>query len=855
MPDSLLIGLSALQTHKRAMEVTSHNLANATTTGYSRQRTDLVAPTPEDNNPGQIGRGVEVEGIRRIIDSLTDERLRASTSEVSRLKTLSDTLKNVELSFNEPGDNGLSGVTNNLFNVLSDLSNNPESGALRSAAMQELQTWTSTVNDLSQRLTQMRDDIRKSVDDQVTGVNQLTEQIANLNQQIRRQTLSGNSPNDLLDSRDQMVNELSGYLDVNVRRNATDGSVTISAGGVQLVGSDSANKLTSQIRSSGGIAILTPNGGVLRPQGGSLSALNELDQDILPGLVGKLDTLTTTVAHRLNELHATATSQAMQVNSFQSSFTIPTANLQTNLDDAQLTQIDSDGPGIPDVFRPSFTDAAGNLTARNLTINERDTASGVANKYTLRYDPATGTGSRSLLDLVQAINSGSGGGFTVIPGNAIGIPDVQARAVAVDGGYQLQISASSGKTIDFSPALDQQPGSGDWSGPQVQVSSVTAIPASVGDRLQFEVEQVALGSPDLQIRITSRNPSDGTSVTHGIVALAAAPAVVSVPDIGGIGFGQLDIDLGAGAYRAGDRFVVELDNGGAVKMKGSASSGIYIQDPEVTAGDASFALRGRYTGALGLEPSGGSPPYTTWSMRVISTGTAAVGTIGAKISSVATDPQPPVVEFSYWSGASGSPTLETVRRTLDDKLPPGTPVQIADGVYAVFNAGSLSVSNPGEGVHFTVDAQPDQAELLSGLGIGGIFTGSTAANLQVDQRLVDDPTQLNVGLTRSEGDNSNVLRLMAARNEKLFGNGSFALDDTYNSILSDIGVRIQQSGRLNENQSNIQAALENQRQQVSGVNIDEEVGMLILQQQAYSAAARIITFARENIQTLLDLAR
>ncbi len=831
------------------MEVTSHNLANATTPGFSRQRAELVAPVPEDFNPGQIGRGVDVEGIRRIVDNLTDERLRSAASETSRLKTLSGNLKTIELVFNEPGENGLAGGTNRLFSVLGDLSNNPESSALRSAAVQELQTWTSTLNDLSTRLDNISQDVRATVDDQLRGVNQLSEQISNLNQQIRRQTLSGNSPNDLLDARDKLVEELSGYLDLNVRRNATDGSVMIDANGVQLVGTDSYNPLNANINADGSIHILTPNGGILKPQGGSISALDELQGSIIPGIVDALDTLAATVAKRLNTLHATATSQAMSADSFQASFTIPSANLQTNLDDPTIAQVNGKGAGVPALFAPSFSDAAGNAVARNLTINVRDTVTGEARKYTLRYDPLNSTGSRSLEDLVSAINSGSGGGFSVIPANGIGIPELRAKAVAVEGGWQFQLTAGTNQTIDFSPALDLKPANTQWSGPQVTVSTVTAIPAAVGDQIQFAVERVVPGGAALQLRLSTRNPSDGTVISLGTVALAGAPAVVAVPGVGGSG--QLNVSIAAGTYREGDRFVVGLNVAGAVLQKGSAVAGPYVQDNERVATDAGFAVRGRYTGGLTLanNPTG-TPPYTTWSMRVVT-----AGTIGAKASADPLAAQPPVVEFSYWNGTSTSPTQQTVRLTLNEKLPAGTPVQIADGVYAVFDSGTLTLTDPGEDATFTVDAQPDQAGLLSALGIGGMFTGSTAATLRVDQRLVDDPTQLNTGLTRAEGDNSNVQRLLAARSEKLFNSGVFTLDDTYNATLSDIGVRIQQAERLNENQTSIRAALENQRQQVSGVNIDEEVGQMILQQQAYTAAARVITFARENIQTLLDLVR
>jgi flagellar hook-associated protein FlgK len=641
------------------------------------------------------------------------------------------------------------------------------------------------------------------------------------------------------------MDELSGYLELRVQHNLDDGSVQVQAGGILIVGMDSANLLQAATRPDGGVMIISPNGGILRPQGGSIAALDELAEDIIPGVAAGLDGLVAGMVERLNALHATSTSQSMKATSFQADFTVPTAHLDTNLDDALLAQVDGKGAGIPPLFSPSFTDAAGNATTRNLTINVRDTVTGEARKYTLRYDPAQGNGTRTLSDLVSAINTGEGGGFQVIPADGLGVPGVNARAVAVEDGWQLQISADANLAIDFSPALDLQPGRRQWSGPDVAIDTVTAIPVAVGDRLQFEVVD---SGGSLSLEISTRNASNGASNVLGSIAASAA-GVFNLAGIGGTG--ELQITLGAGTFRAGDRFVVGLDNGGAVLQKGSSIAGTYTQPNERVATDANFSVRGRYTGSLPLlETGSATTPYSTWSMQVIT-----AGTIGAKASANPANPQPPVVEFSYWSGTAAAPLQQTVRRTLDQSLPAGTPVQIADGVFAVFEAGTLTATDPGEAATFTVDAEPDQAGLLSAFGIAGMFTGSTAASLRVSQRLVDDPTQLNTGLTRSEGDNSNVLRLLAAREEKLYNDGGFAFDDTYNAVLSEVGVRIRQAERLDENQTNIRAALENQRQQVSGVNIDEEVGLMILQQQAYTAAARIITFARENIDTLMELAR
>jgi flagellar hook-associated protein FlgK len=228
-------------------------------------------------------------------------------------------------------------------------------------------------------------------------------------------------------------------------------------------------------------------------------------------------------------------------------------------------------------------------------------------------------------------------------------------------------------------------------------------------------------------------------------------------------------------------------------------------------------------------------------MRVVTAGTVGAAT-GA-----------PLVEFTYYTGPADAPVAQTVQKVLDDTVPAGTPVAIADGVYAVFGAGTLSTA--GNQVSFTVDAKSDSdaARLLPALGIDGMLTGSTAATLQVATALKQDPTRLAVGATRAAGDNANVLDLAAVRQDKVFGDGSSTVDDFYQSTLTGLGARIQQTHNLSDNQDTLTTSLENQRQQVSGVSIDEEVSNLILEQQAYTAAARVITMTRENITTLMGM--
>lgn len=816
MPDALLIGLSGLQSHQRAIEVTSHNIANATTPGYTRQRADLAANTPELHALGQLGRGVTVEAIKRLANDLVIERLRQSQSEGARLDTLGETLQAAEAIFSEPGDAGLSAAISNLFASFEDLSNNPESTALRTSVVSQLGTFTATLNDLGDRLQRLRDDLRGSLEADVADVNRLTVQIADLNQEIRDLSVVGYNPNDLMDRRDQLINQLSQHLDLRVRHIPQDGAVMIDAGGILLVGRDYAEEISVGSQPDGSLTLLASNKTGINASGGGIGALLDLHQRIIPGLIDDMDTVTATLALELNARQSTGTNHAFFANAFTSQYAIEGALTATDLDSAEQVMGPTGTPGLPQAFLPSFTDSDGNAVARNLTINVYDPATGTAQKFTVRYDPATGGGVRSLDDLVSTINTGrstAAGGFTLYPSDAGGIPDVTARKVPIDGGYRLELSAANGKSLDFSTALDLVPTSGAWTGGATTVTGTDA--ALAGQRVTFTV----VGNT---LQASTRSAATGAPQSYGIPLVVGGAA-------GAIGSLALTLTPGATNYHDGESFSVDFDNNGTV-VGGSAT-----QTQEWTQGDASMTISGRYTGAMTFAPD------QQWSMRVI-TG----GTIGAATGA-------PLVEFTYFSGPADAPIEQQVQRVLDDDLPAGSLVQIADGVYAVFSGGTLST--PGNQVSFTIDAEPDQARLLPALGINTLFSGDTAATLTVSEAVKNDANRLGLASSRAEGDNSNLRNMSAVRQGRIFGDGSQAIDDFYHTTITGLGIRLADTKRLQDNQQALGTALENQRQQTSGVSIDEEVANLILMQQAYTASARIITTARENITTLLELVR
>ncbi len=829
MADSVLTGMSALSAQQRAMEVTSHNLANSTTPGYSRQRVDLQAAVPENSRPGQFGRGVDISAVRRMVDDLVDGRLRQAEGESGRLANLKQNLDVVQQAFNEPGENGLSALIGRVFASFEDLSNNPESVAIRATVTQELQTFTATTADLGKRLQAVRDDLGVSLDTDLIKVNDLTSSISSLNQQIRVQVNSGNNPNDLLDRRQQQLAELTSYIDVKVRVNAKDQSVQVDLGGRLLVSNDGAEVLSVKSAGGGNLAIVGAAGISYDITGGRIGATYDLHKTIVPKVIAQLDELASTMAHAMNAQHSTGTSNSYRANAFVGEYTVPASNTGVDLDSLSLVPTAAGQPGIPKAFLPDFTDGKGTLTSKNLTINVLNTATGVAQKYTLKWDPAVNAGSRSLDDLVSAINTGTGGGFTLFPPNSNGVAGVSAHKAQVDGGFRLELTAAGTSSIDFSPALDTQPTATAWTGTGTVTVSGTIAPALTTNRMSLTAN-----AGGTALDLSYRDATTGATV---LVGSAAIPGVGTTSVV----INGLTINIDAGNYRAGDRLGLGLDSTGTVVDSSTGVAGTETAAAAWNASDASFTVRGRYTNTL-------SDPLHAWSAKVVTP-----GVIGNK-GTLAPPNNPPVVQFTYWTGTAAAPVQQVVSKTLDDSLPAGTPIALSDGVYIDFKAGSLTTAN--RQVSFVVDGQPDQAELLPALGINGLFSGGeTAATLSVAARIAKDPSQLGLAKTRNEGDNSNLIELVNIRKEKLFSSSSFTLDDFYHGMLTTIGVQIQQATRLGENQDSLKASLSNQREQLSGVNIDEEVGRLIQQQQAYSAAAKIVSAARENIQTLLEIIR
>jgi len=285
--------LRGLLAQQQALDTTSHNIANASTTGYSRQVAVFQASpaytmpgvTTAPAGPGQIGTGVDVAGYQRIRDAFLDVQYRAQSMLQGQAQANQDGLQQVQLAFNEPTDSGISSLLSNYWGAWQNLSNNPEDMGTRQALAQSAASLADGFQSLSSQLTTLQSQTAQNVTDQINQVNNLGTQIAQLNLTISKITATGNSPNDLLDQRDLLVDQLSALGNVAVT-NGVNGSVDISFGGASLV--------------TAGTSATLAESDLTGLSAGKIQGLITLRDTTIPGYQAQLNTIASTLITKTN---------------------------------------------------------------------------------------------------------------------------------------------------------------------------------------------------------------------------------------------------------------------------------------------------------------------------------------------------------------------------------------------------------------------------------------------------------------------------------------------------------------------------------------------------------------------------
>jgi flagellar hook-associated protein 1 len=306
------IGKRSMVSQNEGLLVTGHNLANASTEGYSRQRIELQAAEPiyepslnREETPGQIGQGVEVQNIERVRDGVLEQRIVAGKSGEGYWESRDKYTLMLEQIYNEPSDVSARGQMDKFWDSWQELSIHPNEIASRNAVLERGKSLIDTIHARFNNLKSIRDQLDGDVQGTVFQVNDIVKQVAGINEQIAKSKALGDNPNDLLDRRDLLVSKLAKLVDVTTDTRDPD-EFTIHSGGLMLVQGRIGRELslsTSAENDGYSKVVWKESGEEFNPKGGSLGAVLGLRDGDVRDEIRSLDTMTLTFVDLVNDTH------------------------------------------------------------------------------------------------------------------------------------------------------------------------------------------------------------------------------------------------------------------------------------------------------------------------------------------------------------------------------------------------------------------------------------------------------------------------------------------------------------------------------------------------------------------------
>jgi flagellar hook-associated protein 1 FlgK len=314
------ISSSGLFAQQRALNVISHNISNANTEGYVRQRLDLKAFSPEmlPGGKGSLGRGVDMEAVKQFRDEFLDFKFRGESTKMGEWEARQDALMTVESIFNEPSDTGIRTVMDEFYSSLQELNKNPESLTTRALVRQRAIAFTGALNAMSESLKKYQVDVDFNVQVTATQINGYAQQIADLNKTIFAAEVSGGSANDLRDQRNLLVDKLSELIECNYYEDNM-GRFYINVNGGSLVSHFKHDEIVfekrdDELNPDDALNLSDPmwkSGNTFNVTGGKIKALIDMENNIsgeskgIPYYINKLNEFSDTVVNELNRIHST----------------------------------------------------------------------------------------------------------------------------------------------------------------------------------------------------------------------------------------------------------------------------------------------------------------------------------------------------------------------------------------------------------------------------------------------------------------------------------------------------------------------------------------------------------------------
>jgi flagellar hook-associated protein 1 FlgK len=372
------IAKSGLFAQQTAMQVSSNNIANVNTPGYARQEVVLTV----DNNTaaGLLGNGVTVASVRSCYDRYLESSLAQQRSSLEEQKTYAQYFGRVERILDENNTK----LTSNMvafFNSWQDLSADPLSVTSRTNVATAGANLGNGMRSVYSELKGVQTEVNNNVAQQVSDINDIVHSIAKLNNQVYSAAAGGGQKQAFINQRSQLVDQLSGMIDIQTFEDQYEGMMIMTSGGRPLVDREIVSELKAEKSSTNGTYRITWSGGSLSADditdtihGGSLKSLIDLRDNQISGFISTIDDLAQSLMTQVNEIHSTGYNANGTNNDF---FKKVTQDFAANLDISDEIKADPNNISVTSsAANPSNNDIAlaiANLGNASVTINGRST--------------------------------------------------------------------------------------------------------------------------------------------------------------------------------------------------------------------------------------------------------------------------------------------------------------------------------------------------------------------------------------------------------------------------------------------------------------------------------------------------
>lgn len=851
MADIFSTAVSGLIAYKTAISTTSNNITNVNTDGYSRQRTILETRPGEITGVGSIGTGVDVSEVQRLSNQFDVELINQYQSSFSRLETLGDLATRIDDVIADP-DSNLTPALDDFFSSVNDVTNDPTSNAPRQVMLGQGEVLVERFNFLAGQMNQLDQEVDTRLSFVVNDINALANDIANLNDSIVRSlSLANTPPSDLLDKRDILLKELSGKVEVNAVGQA-NGAVNVFIGTGQLlvangdtfkleVGYDQLqpDRFSVYLNSGFSTADVSQN-----LTGGEVGGLLDFRNNILDPAINRLGRVAIAISTSFNDVHRSGLD--LNANVGDSFFSFDTQSPQITNNTAAgnlLVEVGGSTALANSGYRLEYHDNGVNPPNYDIyRLSDNSVQNFLATAAPFVVDGLTFTPSGALADGESFVVQSGAPLAQVLPHEKNAGPgslEVQINDVSSLTASDYLVSFDFGRytVTRLSDNTDVTPAGA----PPLQVDGMLIIPTAVVDGDSFYVRPTR--NAGLELNINIQNPNEiATAYPYRVEADIGNISNVDI-QLTNIDSAQLDF-INRSATLTGTVAIAPFDFNTTnasfdltidgvtrtVTVNQDATTDLNGDGP-VDGLDTVFAVQSAIDAAFS---TAGDPSATVSlngnNLSITSDTTGANSSLAVANSDVTAIAQLGVDNLT----ATGDTFTANV--VFKDAVLPATGI-----VFDVLDAAGNPLTD-NAGVVLQDIAYSPGTEISVGAWTARL-TGSPVAEDQLSISRNNDATQ----------DNRNAIDLSLLENQSFLDAGTSTFSQAYGALIAEVGT---QTSQIEINRDAEDVLLDNaigRREEVSGVNLDEEAADLIRYQQAYTAVTRVIQTARTIFQSIIDV--